>query len=107
MENNCIFCKIANGEIKSDFLYENDNFFVIKDLHPKANTHLLLIPKKHVENLNDFDAVNYGAELISTIQDVTKKLGIESYKTHINTGKDAGQEVFHLHVHILSNVKLT
>lgn len=102
----CIFCKIANGEIKSDFVFENDNFFVIKDLNPKANTHLLVIPKKHVDSLNEFDGMEYGASLICTIQDVTKKLGIKSYKTQINTGKEAGQEVFHLHVHILSNTKI-
>ena len=103
---NCIFCKIANGEIKSDFLYENEDFFVIKDLHPKAKTHLLLIPKKHVKDLNEFDAEKYGTKLISAIQNATKKLGIESYKIQINTGKDAGQEVFHLHIHILSNSEL-
>ncbi len=102
----CIFCKIAKGEIKSDFLYENDNFFVIKDLNPKANTHLLVIPKEHSNSLNEFDGEKYGKCLIKTIQDVTKKLGIKSYKIQINTGKEAGQEVFHLHVHILSNTKI-
>ena len=101
--DNCIFCKIANKEIKSEFLYEDEDFFVIKDLHPKAKTHLLLIPKKHVKDLNEFDSEKYGTNLISAIQNATKKLGIESYKIHINTGKDAGQEVFHLHIHILSN----
>ena len=102
----CIFCKIASGEIKSNFVYENDNFFVIKDLHPKANTHLLVIPKEHADSLNEFNGEKYGTDLICTIQDVTKKLGIKSYKTQINTGSDAGQEVFHLHVHILSNTKI-
>ena len=93
-------------EIKSEFLYEDEDFFVIKDLHPKAKTHLLLIPKKHCKDLNEFDAKNYGTNLILAIQTATKKLGIESYKIHINTGKDAGQEVFHLHIHILSNTEL-
>ncbi len=98
----CIFCKIANGEIKSEFLFENEDFFVIKDINPKAPIHLLVIPKKHVETLNDVPNEAFGGKFISAIQKATKELGIKEYKTVINTGKSAGQEVFHLHAHILS-----
>lgn len=101
---NCIFCKIANGEIKSEFVYESKNTFVIKDLNPKAKTHLLLIPKEHFENLNAMENTQLAGEILETIHNVTRKLGIEdNYRIQINNGKGAGQEVFHLHIHILSN----
>ena len=101
---NCIFCKIANGEIKSEFVYESKNTFVIKDLNPKAKTHLLLIPKEHFENLNAIENTQLAGEILETIHNVTRKLGIEdNYRIQINNGKGAGQEVFHLHIHILSN----
>ena len=101
---NCIFCKIANGEIKSEFVYESKNTFVIKDLNPKAKTHLLLIPKEHFENLNAMKNTQLAGEILETIHNVTRKLGIEdNYRIQINNGKGAGQEVFHLHIHILSN----
>ena len=101
---NCIFCKIANGEIKSEFVYESKNTIVIKDLNPKAKTHLLLIPKEHFENLNAMENTQLAGEILETIHNVTRKLGIEdNYRIQINNGKGAGQEVFHLHIHILSN----
>ena len=101
---NCIFCKIANGEIKSEFVYESKNTFVIKDLNPKAKTHLLLIPKEHFENLNAMENTQLAGEILETIHNVTRKLGIEdNYRIQINNGKGAGQEVFHLHIHIVSN----
>jgi histidine triad (HIT) family protein len=99
----CIFCKIAKKEIESDFIYETDNIFVIKDIHPKAPVHLLLITKEHVENLNTLQDKNLAFDLIWGVKDVAKKLGIKDYKTVIHTGPGAGQEIFHLHVHILAD----
>lgn len=104
MENDCIFCKIANKEIPSDFVYETENTFVIRDLHPKAKTHLLVIPKEHFATLNDLKDGKIMVELIETVQNVTKKLDIKDYRVQINVGKGAGQEVFHLHLHVLANV---
>ena len=87
--DSCIFCKIIAGEFGTEFVYENEYAVVFKDINPKANIHLLVVPRVHVESLNE-------------LNEVTKKEGIKSYRTVINTGKEAGQEVFHLHIHILS-----
>ncbi len=104
--SDCIFCKIANGEFKTEFVYETENVVVFKDINPVAPTHLLVVPKKHYSNLSEVDDKNLLKELMETVQNVVKKLNIESYRTVINTGKDAGQEVFHLHIHIISGRKL-
>lgn len=101
--SDCIFCKIANKEIKSDFVYENEHFFAINDINPKAPVHILLIPKQHIPTLNDLNDKNLAGELLSGIKEVAKKVGIKEYKTLINTGAGAGQEVFHLHIHILAD----
>lgn len=102
----CIFCKIINKELNTEFVYENESAVVFKDINPKADIHLLVVPKQHVESLNELDDENLLGKLLMTVKAVTKKEGIKSYKTIINTGKDAGQEIFHLHIHILSgNIK--
>ena len=102
MMTDCIFCKIINGDFGTEFILENDYAVVFKDINPKADIHLLVVPKLHVESLNELDDENLLGKLMITVKDITKKLGIKSFKTIINTGKDAGQEVFHLHIHILA-----
>lgn len=99
----CIFCKIISGAFGTEFLYENEYLVVFKDINPKAKTHLLVVPKTHVASLNELEDEKLMAELIKGVKAVTKKLGINSYRVHINTGKEEGQEVFHLHIHVLSN----
>lgn len=101
MENDCIFCKIINGDFNTEFVYENDYVVVFKDINPKAPVHLLVVPRVHVASLNELEDKNLMAELLSAVKETTKKIGLKSYKTLINTGKEAGQEVFHLHIHIL------
>ena len=98
----CIFCKIINGDFGTEFIYENEHAVVFKDINPQADTHLLVVPRLHVESLNELDDKILLGELMMTVKTVTEKLGIKSYKTLINTGKEAGQEVFHLHIHILA-----
>lgn len=98
----CIFCKIINGDFGTEFVYENEFAVVFKDINPKADTHLLVVPKLHVESLNELNDKNLLGELMMIVKKTTEKLGINSYRTVINTGKDAGQEVFHLHIHILA-----
>ena len=98
----CIFCKILNGDFNTEFVYENEYAKVFKDINPKADIHLLVVPIKHVESLNELDDEFLLGKLMMTVKETTKKLGIKSYKTLINTGKEAGQEVFHLHIHILA-----
>lgn len=101
MENDCIFCKIINGDFNTEFVYENDYVVVFKDINPKAPVHLLVVPRVHVASLNELEDKNLMVELLSAVKETTKKIGLKSYKTLINTGKEAGQEVFHLHIHIL------
>lgn len=101
MSEDCIFCKIINGDFNTEFVYENDYAVVFKDINPKAPVHLLVVPKVHVESLNELEDKNLMGELLMAVKETTKKIGLKSYKTLINTGKEAGQEVFHLHIHIL------
>ena len=100
--SNCIFCKIINGDFGTEFVYENEHAVVFKDINPKADTHLLVVPRLHVESLNELNDETLLGKLMMTVKSVTEKLGIKSYRTVINTGKEAGQEVFHLHIHILA-----
>ncbi len=106
----CIFCKIANGYLKTDFIFEDENFVVFKDLNPQAPVHLLLVPKQHIVSINDVDDENkkFLANSFVTIKHVSQKLGFDKtgYRTVINTGKDSGQEVQHIHFHILAGRKL-
>lgn len=101
MSEDCIFCKIINGDFNTEFVYENEYVVVFKDINPKAPIHLLVVPKTHVASLNELEDKNLMTELLMAVKETTKKIGLKSYKTLINTGKEAGQEVFHLHVHIL------
>ncbi len=101
MGNDCIFCKIINGDFNTEFVYENDYVAVFKDINPKAPVHLLLVPKVHIASLNELDDKNLMGELLMAVKKTTKKIGLKSYKALINTGKEAGQEVFHLHLHIM------
>ena len=100
--SDCIFCKIINGDFGTEFVHETEKVVVFKDINPKADIHLLVVPKLHVESLNELDDKDLLGELMMTVKEVTKKLGLKAYKTLINTGKEAGQEVFHLHIHILA-----
>ena len=99
----CVFCKILNKEIPSKIIYEDDVCFAINDINPKAKKHILVIPKEHIESLNEVQDLNLIKDLFSAINKINKMENITAFKTHINTGKSAGQEVNHLHIHILAN----
>ena len=101
MSEDCIFCKIINGDFGTEFVYETENTVVFNDIHPKAPIHMLVCPKKHIASLNELEDKNLMAELLQTVKDAAKKAGMKAYKTQINTGKEAGQEVFHLHIHVM------
>ena len=98
----CIFCKIANKEISSVLIYEDENTVAFNDLNPQAPVHFLVIPKKHYNSLNEIDSQEAFSQIFSVIPKITKKLGINEYRTVVNTGKSAGQTVFHIHVHVMS-----
>lgn len=102
-----IFTKIINREIPSDILYEQDDIIVIKDISPRAKTHLLIIPKKEIPTVNDLleEDRNLIAEMFFVAKKVAKDLWIEKwYKLHFNVWKEGGQEVMHIHMHLLSNI---
>lgn len=103
MSEDCIFCKIINGEFGTEFVYETENTVVFRDINPKAPIHLLVCPKKHIKSLIELNDKELMAELLQTVKVVAKKEGLNAYKTQINTGKAAGQEVFHLHIHVMGN----
>lgn len=99
----CLFCKIISGEIPSTRIYENDYVIAIEDINPKAKVHSLVIPKIHVESLTDLDDEKIMAEILKAVKEVAKIKGVKAYRLHVNTGKEEGQIVFHLHFHVLSN----
>jgi len=99
----CIFCKIIAGEIPCKKVYDDENILAFHDISPVADTHVLVIPKKHIKGLNCLtgDDSETIAQLMLGISRVAKKLGLNGYKTIFNTGKEGGQTVFHIHAHIL------
>lgn len=99
----CIFCKVIAGEIPSTKIYENDYVVVIKDINPKAKVHYLVLPKAHVDSFNELEDEKLMSELLKGVKEACKLLNLKSYRLHVNTGKEEGQIVFHLHIHILSN----
>ena len=104
MMSDCIFCKIINGELPATKVYENDYVIAINDLHPKAKVHVLIIPKVHVDSLNELNDEKLMSEMLKGAKAVCEKLGVKSHRLHVNTGKEEGQVVFHLHFHVLSNM---
>ena len=102
--NDCLFCKIVSGEIPSKKIYEDEHTFAFEDIDPKAPTHVLVVPKKHLPGLKE--ATTSDAEIIGrchlTAAKIAKDRKIEDgYRTVLNVGPKSGQSVFHLHVHLL------
>lgn len=101
----CIFCKIINKEINSDIVFENESVIGFNDINPVAPTHILFVPKKHIDRLDnaELDDVNLLGELIYQAKEHAKKIGLNNtgFRIVINTGKEAGQAVFHLHIHLI------
>jgi histidine triad (HIT) family protein len=103
----CIFCKIINKEIPSDFLYENADMVAFRDIHPKAKTHILIVPKKHIETIKDLkedeaDEVLVGKMFI-VARDLARERKLDGYQLQFNVGKSGGQEVMHIHLHLMSH----
>lgn len=105
----CIFCKIARGEIPSNKVYEDDDMLAFHDINPMAKVHVLVIPKKHIANVDDIDESNVEvvSKIFVKIGDIAKKAGITNgYRVISNCGPDAKQSVMHLHFHILGGQEL-
>ncbi len=105
MEKDCLFCKIAHGKIDSDFLYENDNLVVFRDINPHAPVHLLIVPKRHIRSINDLTMDDNAilAELITTARQMARNENVDAsgYKLLFNVEKGGGQVIFHLHLHLI------
>jgi len=98
----CIFCKIVKGEIPSKKVLENDKFLAFHDINPIAPIHVLIIPKEHFSKFDETPSEIF-SEMANFIKDVAKELNITDYRLITNNGKNAGQEVFHLHIHMVAN----
>jgi len=103
----CLFCKIVNKEIPSNIILENDDFLAFHDINPKAPVHILAIPKQHVDSFIEVTPQTMSG-MTSFIQDVAREVKIEKagYRVITNVGNNGGQEVKHLHFHILGGAKL-
>lgn len=100
----CLFCKIAKGEVPSVKAFEDDKLFAFDDINPKARIHILIIPKQHIESIKHIENIHKEliGEMFLAAQKIAKDKNLEGYKLIINVGKDGGQVIDHLHLHLLS-----
>ena len=107
--SNCLFCKIAAGEIPSSKVFEDDQCLAFFDIDPQAPTHFLVIPKEHIGSVAEVNADNAGlvAHIFQVIAQETRRLGLDSYRVVSNIGEQAGQSVPHLHFHVLAGRDMT
>jgi histidine triad (HIT) family protein len=103
----CIFCKIVSGEIPNKTILEDENFLAFEDINPQAKIHAIIIPKIHIESFNAMTE-NIMAQMTTFIQEVALTLGVKSdgYRLITNVGKNGGQEVAHIHFHLLAGEQL-
>ena len=105
MKKDCIFCRIISGEIQSDIIYQDEEVIAIRDINPQAPTHLLVLPRAHIPSLADVgsDQEPLLGHLVHVANELAKREGIadKGYRLVINSGAEAGQEVPHLHLHLL------
>jgi len=101
----CIFCKIIKKEIPSEILFENKNVLAIKDKNPKAKIHFLIIPKQHIKSVVNFKEKHREvvADLVFTAQNLAKKSNLTGYKLIFNVGREGGQLIDHVHLHLVSS----
>ena len=105
----CIFCQIKDKEVSSKMEYEDDDVMVFWSIEPLTPVHLLIVPKKHIESVDGVEEedIELMGKLFLTAKKVAKEKGLkDGYKLIVNTGKDAGQTVFHVHMHLLSGKKM-
>jgi Diadenosine tetraphosphate (Ap4A) hydrolase and other HIT family hydrolases len=111
MTADCVFCKIAQGEIKADVVWEDEGVLAFRDLNPQAPVHLLVIPKRHIATLNDMTADDQSliGALLFAAKEVASAEGIAEagYRTVLNCNAAGGQSVFHVHLHLLGGRQLT
>lgn len=105
MDDNCIFCKIASGQMQANLVYEDDRAVAFRDINPQAPQHVLVIPREHIPSLGETTEAQEATvgHLFRVAARLAADLGVAEggYRTVVNTGPDAGQSVFHIHVHVL------
>ncbi|MES2179214.1 MAG: histidine triad nucleotide-binding protein [Gemmatimonadota bacterium] len=108
MSDSCLFCRIARKEIPAAIVMENDHVVAFRDIDPKAPTHVLIVPRTHIATLSDATDPGVLGELMLAAASVARMEGIDAggYRAVVNSGADAGQTVFHVHVHVLGGRKL-
>jgi histidine triad (HIT) family protein len=106
----CLFCKIVSREIPASIVYEDDRLIAFNDINPQAPTHVLIVPKRHIDTLSDLQPSDDGlvGEMVRRAAAIAKERGVEAagFRTVFNTNKDAGQTVFHIHLHLLGGRSL-
>lgn len=109
-DNDCVFCRIASGELEAEVVLEDDAVLAFRDINGRAPVHVLVIPRQHVANLEEVSQLEprVARRLLEACSEVANKLGVTDggYAVRINNGPDAGQEVFHLHLHVLGGREL-
>ena len=109
-ESNCIFCKIARGEMEAEVVHDEDEVLAFKDINGRAPVHVLVIPRQHVPSLEEVTSLPepVARRLFEVSSEVAEKLGVgeSGYAVRINNGPDAGQEIFHLHLHVLGGQRI-
>lgn len=107
----CIFCKIVKKEIKAEIVYEDSDVLAFKDIHPIAPVHILVIPKRHIESINSLEEkdIQLAGKMVLAAKDIAGKMNIaeKGYKLLIRVGREGGQEVPHIHMHLLGGARLS
>ncbi len=103
----CIFCQIAKKEMDSDIVYEDSDIIAFNDINPKAKTHILIVPKKHIDTIKDLkedeaDEILVG-KMVLAARNIAKDKNLDGYQLLFNVGESAGQIIFHVHLHLMSN----
>lgn len=110
-EQDCLFCKIVDGALPADIVYEDDSLVAFRDVNPQAPTHVLLIPRRHVATMNDLqdDDASLAGELLLAASQIAADEGLadDGYRVVMNCNEAAGQSVFHIHLHLLGGRTMT
>jgi histidine triad (HIT) family protein len=103
VSNDCLFCRIAARELDTDLVYEDEQAVAFNDINPQAPTHVLVVPRRHIERLSDLtaDDKDLMGHLANVAANVARKRGLNDYRVVINCGEGAGQSIWHIHLHLL------
>ncbi len=105
MDSDCIFCKIIAGDIPSEQVYSDETCIAFRDINPRARVHILILPTKHIPTVKDLQEGDEAimGHLIAVARDIAAKEGLNGYQLQFNVGKEGGQEVFHIHLHLMGH----